>query len=123
MDEGMDLGWGGCLKSPQIHCYQRRAPFRLCLCFIPPQNEPGSINGGEPVICVQTALPLPGAGDYFLMISAHLDTVFCFTSLACVETMGPRGELSSVLKHWGAVFVFALALVSVSPWTYGILAH
>lgn len=36
--------------------------------------SPGSINGGEPVIWLQTALPLPGVEDYILMISAHLDT-------------------------------------------------
>lgn len=68
---------------------------------------------------MQTGLPLPGVEDYILMISAHLDTVFCFTSLACVETTGSRGELSSALKHWNALFVFALDFVS--PWTCGVI--
>lgn len=63
--------------------------------------SPGSINGGEPVIWLQTALPLPGAEDYILMISAHLDTVgFLFFFLLhvlglCAETMRPCGKFGS----------------------------
>lgn len=53
--------------------------------------SPGSINGGSPVISVQTDLPLPGAEDYILMISAHLDTVFCFTSLPRGDNRATRG--------------------------------
>lgn len=52
---------------------------------------------------MQTGLPLPGAEDYILMISAHLDTVFCFTSSACTETIEPCGVQ---LKIAGMRFLF-----------------
>lgn len=40
------------------------------------------------------------------MISAHLDTVFCFTSLAWIETMGPRGGLKFTTETLQGRFCF-----------------
>uniref|UniRef100_A0A3Q2Y315 Uncharacterized protein n=1 Tax=Hippocampus comes TaxID=109280 RepID=A0A3Q2Y315_HIPCM len=110
-----------CLKSPQIHCYQRCVPFCLCFHFIPQQNEPSSINGGQSVISEQTSRPLPGAEDYFLMISAHLDTVFLPDFFALYRDNGAMGGISLGPKHLDAIFFFALAFVAL--WTYGISAH
>lgn len=123
MEEGMDLGRGGLFEEPTDPLLSTPCPpppttttrlclFSLFLC----RMSPGSINGGEPVIWLQTALPLPGAEDYILMISAHLDTVgfFFFLHLLglCVETMRPFGKL--VLQNaWNAIF----ALAFVPPWT------
>lgn len=72
--------------------------------------SPGSINGGLPVISVQTGLPLPGAEDYSLMISAHLDTVFCFNSLDCNKTIQLWGKLSPFLSAGMQFFNFVLPL-------------
>lgn len=101
----MDLGWGGLfeeLTDPLLSalCPPSVSASSLFFC----RMSPSSINGGKHIISVQTGLPLPGAEDYILMISAHLDTVFCFTSLGCMETMEPRGKSeSSAPKLWNAI--------------------